>query len=86
MQKLVNGVLVDLTPEEISQREANALTAQAEQARQLIIDEIDANKKYLSDTDYYVVRFTETGVAIPTAVSTARTEARALINTLEGQL
>ena len=30
MQKLINGVLVDLTPEEISQREADAILAQAQ--------------------------------------------------------
>ena len=33
-------------------------------------------KRYLADTDWYVVRKTETGVAIPDDISTARQEAR----------
>lgn len=33
--------------------------------------------RYLADTDWYVVRLTETGVAIPEEVSIKRAEARA---------
>lgn len=33
-------------------------------------------RKYLADTDWYVVRKTETGEAIPDDISTARQEAR----------
>ena len=34
---------------------------------------------YLVDTDWYVVRLTETGVAIPEEVSIKRAEARAIL-------
>jgi len=86
MQKLVNGALVDLTPEEISQREADAIKTQEEQATQTIKDQIDTNLKYLSYTDWYVVRFAETSVAIPTEVATIRAEARVAIDNLKAQL
>jgi hypothetical protein len=35
--------------------------------------------KYLADTDWYVTRFAETGVAIPAEISTLRAQARAAI-------
>lgn len=35
--------------------------------------------RYLADTDWYVVRLTETGVAIPEEVITKRAEARAIL-------
>ena len=35
--------------------------------------------RYLADTDWYVVRLTETGVAIPEEVSIKRAEARAIL-------
>tara|TARA_R110000796_G_scaffold18881_3_gene56967 strand:- start:189 stop:560 length:372 start_codon:yes stop_codon:yes gene_type:complete len=34
---------------------------------------------YLSGTDWYVTRFTETGVAVPADITTARADARAAI-------
>ena len=36
-------------------------------------------KAYLASTDWYVVRLTETGVAIPEEVSIKRAEARAIL-------
>jgi len=44
MQKIVNGVLVDLTQAEIDQRNADALIAQEEQAKQDVIDAIKITK------------------------------------------
>lgn len=35
--------------------------------------------KYLADTDWYVIRYLETGVAIPADITTARAAARASI-------
>ena len=35
--------------------------------------------RYLADTDWYAVRLTETGVAIPEEVSIKRAEARAIL-------
>ena len=86
MNKYVNGVLVDLTPEEISQREAGAIIASEEQARQARIDEMNVNLKYLSDTDWYVTRLMETSVAIPTQVSTDRALARDNIDAIKLEL
>ena len=37
-------------------------------------------KKYLADTDWYVIRATETGVPIPPEVTAKRIEARAVLN------
>ena len=39
----------------------------------------DENRKYLRDTDWYVTRFAETGVAIPKDVLAKREEARELL-------
>jgi len=51
--------------------------AEAEQAE---IDRINTEaRKYLADTDWYVTRFYETGVAIPEEVSMAREEARSRV-------
>jgi len=86
MNKIVDGKIIPLTEEEITQRNADAIKAQEEQAIQIIKDGIDANLEYLSSTDWYVVRFSETGIVIPAEVATARAEARANINTLEGQI
>lgn len=38
-----------------------------------------ASLKYLAETDWYVIRFLESGVAVPAEVSTQRTAARAAI-------
>lgn len=40
---------------------------------------------YLDTTDWYVVRFAETGVAIPPEISQARAAARLEISTLRGE-
>lgn len=45
-------------------------------------DQLELNQvslQYLKETDWYVTRFAETGVAIPTDIVTKRTEARLAI-------
>ena len=42
------------------------------------LSEAERAKAYLDSTDWYVVRFSETGVPIPEEVSTKRAEARLL--------
>lgn len=66
---LPNGC-VPITPEE-----AEEIRITQEQKP----DPIEEAKAYLTATDWYVVRFTETGKEIPTEVSTKRSEARKLI-------
>ena len=42
-------------------------------------------KGYLQSTDWYIIRNTETGEAIPADVTQKRTEARALINQIQAE-
>ena len=86
MNKYVNGELVPLTEEEIAQREIDAVKAQEEQSKQVIQDEINTNKKYLSDTDWFYIRRLDTGEEVPVDIVAARAAARAKINQLEGEL
>ena len=47
---------------------------------------INDNLKYLKDTDWYIVRFTETNVAIPQEILDKRAAARELISSLRGEV
>lgn len=49
---------------------------------ELVEREIAEKLAYLASTDWYVVRYAETGVAIPAEVSTARSAARTRIDEL----
>lgn len=54
-------------------------TAEQKQAEkeQAELDRVNAEaRKYLSDTDWYITRFYETGVAVPEDVLSARQAAR----------
>ena len=86
MNKLVNGVLTPLTAEELAQREIDSANALVEQTRQARVDEMNVSLKYLSDTDWYVTRLTETQVATPTQVSTDRALARANVDAIKLEL
>ena len=86
MNKIVNGKLVPLTEEEIVQREIDAVKAQEEQSKQVVQDEINTNKKYLSDTDWFYIRRLDTGEEVPVDTVAERAAARAKINQLEGEL
>lgn len=59
----------EATPEEIAAWEAERNTKQAKAEAQA----------YLLSTDWYVVRFAETGTAIPQEVTEARAAARLLL-------
>ena len=44
------------------------------------IDQLnDESQTYLAETDWYVIRFAETGVAVPADITTARSDARSAI-------
>lgn len=64
---------------------------QAEQAPERVAERecrvaLQEQLTYLSDTDWYVVRYEETGVAIPAEVTAARAAARTAIDELRAQL
>lgn len=46
----------------------------------LLKNQIELKKKYLSDTDWYVARKSETGVEIPEEILTNRAECREFIS------
>jgi hypothetical protein len=78
-----DGPNTDITPDDVAQYvtmwEANAPEAEAElelTAQEVINAESMA---YLASTDWYVVRYAETGVAVPSDVTTARAAARSAI-------
>lgn len=47
-----------------------------EEAKQLQNEINNASLLYLKETDWYITRFAETGIAIPLNIVTARAEAR----------
>lgn len=53
-----------------------------EQRKEQRIAELE---KYLSDTDWYAIRFADTGEEYPTEIKTARQEARNEISQLRGE-
>ena len=76
-----DGPNTDITPDDVAQYvtmwEANAPEAEAEPT-----DQEDTNAEsmaYLDSTDWYAIRYAETGVAVPSDVTTARAAARSAI-------
>ena len=69
--KVEAGAFVALRPPPAPTAEEIAALAQAATNRQA--------RAYLASTDWYVVRFTEVGVAVPSEITTARAAARAAI-------
>jgi hypothetical protein len=60
----------------ITETEARAITSPSPTPEQLQAITNAEARAYLSDTDWYVARFAETGVAIPPDVMAARQAAR----------
>jgi hypothetical protein len=69
--KVEGGAFVALPPPPAPTAEEIAAAAQAATNRQA--------RAYLSSTDWYIVRFAESGVAVPSEITTARAAARASI-------
>jgi hypothetical protein len=69
--KVEGGAFVALPPPPAPTAEEIAALAQAATNRQA--------RAYLDSTDWYIVRFAESGVAVPSAITTARAAARASI-------
>lgn len=65
--------MIDFSKMKTAEQKANEAKAEAiEQANR-------EARKYLADTDWYVTRLAETGLAIPEDVVAARAEARAAV-------
>jgi hypothetical protein len=77
----IDGPNTDITPDDVAQYvtmwEANAPEAAAEPTAQEIIN--GNSLAYLKNTDWYAIRYAETGVAVPSDVTTARAAARSAI-------
>jgi len=69
--KVEGGAFVALPPPPAPTAEEIAALAQAATNRQA--------RAYLASTDWYIVRFAESGVAVPAEITTARAAARASI-------
>ena len=85
MNKLVNGKLIALSQEELAQRELDAIKAQEEQAKQVLVDEKNNLLNILQSTDWHFVKQLDTGVEAPEQIKIDRANARTRINELEAQ-
>ena len=76
-----DGPNTDITPDDVAQYvtmwEANAPEAEAEPTAQEVTN--SESMGYLDSTDWYAIRYAETGVAVPSDVTTARAAARSAI-------
>ena len=76
-----DGPNTDITPDDVAQYvamwEANAPEAAAEPTAQEVTNV--ESMSYLASTDWYAIRYAETGVAVPSDVTTARAAARSAI-------
>jgi len=76
-----DGPNTDITPDDVAQYvtmwEANAPEAEAEPTAQEVTN--SESMAYLDSTDWYAIRYAETGVAVPSDVTTARAAARSAI-------
>ena len=70
-----NNVDTDLTDAQIAEIETFIDGVEVDTVAQASEDAM----KHLAETDWYIVRFTETGVAVPNSVTASRAAARASI-------
>ena len=81
-----NGVRYDLTNEQITEVQTYIDSIEADTALSETMAQIHQSKKILSATDWYVIRFLETGKAVPEHITEMRTKARTIINEAEQKL
>jgi len=79
--KIVDDKIVMMTLEE---KAYAGLICEEDIPRLQIKDEIESLKQYLRSTDWYGIRLSETGKAIPDAVLQERSQSRERISQLEG--
>ena len=76
---LADGTVVDMTEAQIAEVSAYLETVQEDPALTAALRANDSSLRYLSTTDWYVVRLMETGVPIPADITAARAIARSSI-------
>jgi len=81
MKKYIDGILVDLTQEEINQRE-NDRNSQPSEFEKHIAGLRAKRDALLNETDWIVTKAKETGTTIPTAWKTYRQALRDITNGL----
>jgi hypothetical protein len=81
-----NGVRHNLTEEQITEVQTYIDSIEADTALSETMAQIHQSKKILSATDWYVIRFLETGKAVPEHITEMRTKARTIINEAEQKL
>ena len=82
MKKIVNGIEIDLTAEEIAFRQAEELTWNNGAFDRSIKELRNLRNKLLNDTDFYVVKAKENNEEVPTNVKTYRQALRDITNGL----
>lgn len=78
MKKLVNNILVDLTTEEIAQRQAEETTWNNGAFDRAIKKLRNRRNQLLNETDFYVIKAKENNEEVPANVKTYRQELRDL--------
>ena len=82
MKKYSNGILVDMTTEEINQHNLDVADTQANAFLNSIEGLRQKRNALLEETDYIVIKAKETGATIPTAWKTYRQALRDITENL----
>lgn len=82
MKQIVNGILIDMTAEEIAQRNADVATYNAKAFDRAIARLRTNRNNLLAETDYIVTKNLEAGTDIPADWKTYRQSLRDLTNGL----
>lgn len=85
-QRTWNGQAIDLTAEEITEVQTYINNIEVHDELNDAMSVIHNSKKILEGTDWYVIRQSETGKAIPDNIMEMRSKARDLINEAEKSL
>lgn len=76
-QQVEMGLAAGKTPMTAEEVELHINPPKTEE--QILLEQQAEARQYLVDTDWYVIRFTETGVAVPTEVTEQRAYSRSII-------
>ena len=82
MKKSVNGIIVDMTADEIAARQAEETAWNNGAFDRAMVDLRNIRDAKLAETDYIITKHTEAGTAIPTEWKTYRTALRDITNNL----
>ncbi|NBO83509.1 MAG: hypothetical protein EBU75_12025, partial [Betaproteobacteria bacterium] len=79
---LLDGQTHAMTPDQVQEVASFLAGIEPDEALSLKVAENQRNRRFLNETDWYVVRLTETGVAVPEDILALRARARAAIHDL----